>query len=181
MRNLLYFIFALILFSCKESDQHRIARLTEAWMGKPIYYPVDSVFESFENDSIRKYSLKRTEYTVVTYIDSAKCKSGDLNLNEWKNFLSDFKAKSKGNATCLFYFHPENRETFIRSLQASGFSFPVCIDEDDIFYKLNRFPAESIFRTFLIDKENKVVAMGNPVEDPKVRELYLKIIDKRTI
>lgn len=31
-------------------------------------------------------------------------------------------------------------------------------------------------QTFLLDKENKVVALGNPVLNPKVKELYLKLI-----
>ena len=33
-----------------------------------------------------------------------------------------------------------------------------------------------MFQTFLLDKENKVVALGNPVLNPKVKELYLKLI-----
>ena len=30
--------------------------------------------------------------------------------------------------------------------------------------------------SLLLDKDNKVVAIGNPVHNPKVKELYLKII-----
>ncbi|MBQ3610059.1 MAG: DUF1573 domain-containing protein [Bacteroidaceae bacterium] len=33
-----------------------------------------------------------------------------------------------------------------------------------------------MFQTFLLDKENKVVAIGNPVLNPKVRELYVRLI-----
>ncbi len=32
------------------------------------------------------------------------------------------------------------------------------------------------FQTFLLDKDNKVLAIGNPIHNPKVKELYLKII-----
>ena len=32
------------------------------------------------------------------------------------------------------------------------------------------------FQTFLLDKDNKVLAMGNPILNPKIKELYLKII-----
>ena len=181
MRNLLYFIVAFILFSCQESEQHRIARLTEEWTGKPIYYPVDSVFESFENDSIRKYSLKRTEYAIVTYADSTKCTHGVLKLEEWKEFLADFKTVAKGKATCLFFLHPENKDKMMHTLQAMDFNFPVCIDEEDIFNTLNHFPADSLFQTFLVDKDNKILAVGNPAEDPKVKELYLKIIANRSM
>ena len=176
MRNLLYFIFALLLLSCKESDKHRIARLTEAWTGKTVYYPADSVFESFEADSVRKYSLKRTEYTVVTYIDSLQCASNRLRLEECKSFLQALRPAAKGRVTCLFYLHPENREQMIAKLRQSAFNFPVCIDEDNVFYKLNRFPADTLFRTFLVNSENKIVYIGNPAEDPKVRERYLQRI-----
>ena len=33
-----------------------------------------------------------------------------------------------------------------------------------------------MFHTFLLDKDNKVLAIGNPVLNPKVKELYLRII-----
>ena len=32
------------------------------------------------------------------------------------------------------------------------------------------------FQTFLLDKDNKVVAIGNPVHNPKVKELYLNVL-----
>ena len=32
------------------------------------------------------------------------------------------------------------------------------------------------FHTFLLDKDNKVLAIGNPVLNPKVKDLYLRII-----
>lgn len=179
MRKLLYFCMAFTLFSlfaCAESEQQRIARLTQEWTGKPIYVPADSVFESFETDSIRKYSLKRAEYTIVTYVDSNSCTNEDLKLTEWKEFLASFQSATKGKATCLFFFHPESRQQMVHTLRTSDFNYPVCIDEDNIYYKLNRFPSDSLFNTFLIDKDYKVVAMGNPVRDPKIKELYLDII-----
>jgi len=176
MKNLLYIVFALILFSCNESNLQRIERLTQAWTGKTVYYPVDTVFESFDMDSVRKYSLKRTDYTVVSYIDSTSCTRSNLKLEKWKEFLSCLKPYGNGKATCLFFFHPENKGQIVNLLKASRFNYPVCIDEDDIFNKLNHFPSDSIFKTFILDKDNKIVAMGNPVDDLKIKELYLNII-----
>jgi hypothetical protein len=56
------------------------------------------------------------------------------------------------------------------------FTYPVCFDEMDDFNQLNHFPGEMTFQTFLLDKDNKVVAIGNPVHNPKVKELYLKVL-----
>lgn len=47
--------------------------------------------------------------------------------------------------------------------------------------KLNHFPTDMAFHTFLLDKENKVVAIGNPIHNSKVKELYLKIIQGEKI
>lgn len=35
---------------------------------------------------------------------------------------------------------------------------------------------DKIFHTFLVDKDHKVLAVGDPVLNPKVKDLYLKII-----
>ena len=37
------------------------------------------------------------------------------------------------------------------------------------------------FQTFLLDKDNKVLAIGNPVLNPAVKELYLKIIQGKPL
>ncbi len=57
-----------------------------------------------------------------------------------------------------------------------GFSYPVCYDEKDELNRLNRFPTEMTFQTFLLDRDNRVVAIGNPVHNPKVKDLYLSLM-----
>lgn len=53
---------------------------------------------------------------------------------------------------------------------------PVCFEEDDYINRLNRFPSDMTFQTMLLNKENKVVAIGSPVLNPKIKDLYLEII-----
>ena len=63
--------------------------------------------------------------------------------------------------TCVFRCHlnsyPKGFSGFCRSFD------PVCIDIDDQLNKLNKFPADITFQTFLLDKDNKVAVLGNPV------------------
>ena len=58
------------------------------------------------------------------------------------------------------------------------FDEPVCIDEKDSLNLLNRFPQRMDFQTFLLNEDNQVVAVGNPVYNSKVRDLYLKILSR---
>ena len=61
-----------------------------------------------------------------------------------------------------------------------NFDVPVCIDRNNSLYKLNRFPSNAMLQTFLLDEHNKVLAIGNPMHNPKIKELYMKIIlDKK--
>ena len=41
---------------------------------------------------------------------------------------------------------------------------------------MNRFPVDITFQTLLLNKDNKVITVGNPVHHPKVKELYLQNI-----
>lgn len=176
MRTLLYICLVAIFCSCAETAHHRLSTLQREWTGKTIYFPPDTLFESFRTDSIRPYTLKRTTYTVVTYVDSSACAERDLKLPAWNNFLSELRRFPQGHVTCLFFFHPQKRSALVEQLRSKQFHYPVCIDETDCFNQLNHFPLEESFRTFLLNADREVVAFGNPITDQRVRERYLKLI-----
>lgn len=76
----------------------------------------------------------------------------------------------------VFYFHPKNIEDLRYIIRRDTFTHPVCLDVSDKFNILNHFPSEKAFQTFLLNKKNKIIAIGNPILNPKVKELYLKIL-----
>ena len=43
---------------------------------------------------------------------------------------------------------------------------------------LNRFPKQDRYKTFLLDKENRVVLVGSPANNDKLWELYKQQIRK---
>ena len=59
------------------------------------------------------------------------------------------------------------------------FHYPLFIDVEDKFNSLNKLPAESRFRTFLLDENNRIILIGNPVQNPKIRDLYIRTICER--
>jgi hypothetical protein len=61
-------------------------------------------------------------------------------------------------------------------LRTEKFVYPVCIDEKDSLNILNKFPSEMEYQTFLLDRDNKIIAIGNPIHNSKIKNLYLKII-----
>ena len=81
----------------------------------------------------------------------------------------------------LFFFPPEKQHDVLEILKTSDFSYPICLDEHNSLNNLNHFPIEFGGQTFLLDKENRVLAIGNPIHNRKVKELYLKIIQGKPL
>ena len=165
----------LCLASCAESDKERLSKLVNEWERKEILFPTHSTFTIQGKDTV-DFEFRNADYKVVAYVDSAGCTGCKLQLPRWKELIAEVDSMTDGSVPFLFYFHPKDLKELKYLTRREGFVYPVCFDEKDDFNRLNRFPSEMMFQTFLLDKENKVVALGNPVLSPKVKELYLKLI-----
>ena len=175
-------IFLLLLVLCMVScgrqamDAQFIVR---EWTGKEILFPQNSVFTIGGKDTVEmSHSFP---YKVLSYIDPNGCLSCKLQLSEWKQFVKYLDYLKIDSVQCLFYSAPQNKASLLHEFEVNLFHYPVCIDERDSLNKLNHFPSEMEFQTFLLDKDNKVLAIGNPVLNPGVKELYLKIIQGKPL
>ena len=165
----------LLTASCSDSDKERLSRLVKEWEGKEILFPAHSTFTTQGKDTV-DFEFKDADYKVVTYIDSVGCTSCKLQLHRWKELVAEVDSLTNGSVPFLFYFHPKDIKELRYLTRREAFTYPVCFDEKDDFNRLNRFPSEMMFQTFLLDKENRVIALGNPIQNPKVKELYLNLI-----
>lgn len=175
LKWLAYLCVLPFIVSCAESDKERLSRLVKEWERKEVLFPPHSTFTIQGKDTVN-FEFKDADYKVVTYIDSVGCTSCKLQLHRWKEMVAEVDSLTDGRVPFLFYFHPKDKKELRNLTRREGYTYPVCFDEKDDFNRLNRFPNEMMFQTFLLDKENKVVALGNPVLNPKVKELYLKLI-----
>ena len=162
------------LSSCNSEDKNVFKQLVQEWDGKVLSFPSQSVFTSLGKDTVDFFP--NATYKIVSYVDSVGCMSCKLQLYKWKDFINRLQ-----DVPVLFYMHPKKVDELQYILEKNFFDYPVCIDVNDSLNKLNHFPTEMEFQTFLLDKNNKVVAMGNPVLNPKVKELYLKIIQGKPL
>lgn len=71
----------------------------------------------------------------------------------------------EGKVSFVFFFQSADVKELRYILRRDGFSLPVCIDADDSFNSLNHFPGEMMFQTFLVDSENRVKVIGNPIHN----------------
>lgn len=164
-----------VLASCQESKEEAMLRLVSEWNGKEIKFPSHSTFTVLGKDTV-DFIFADADYKVLTYIDSVGCASCKLQLPRWKEWVHEVDSLTGGQVPFLFYLHPKDMKELRYLTRRDGFSYPVCYDEKDELNRLNRFPSDMTFQTFLLDRNNRVVAIGNPIHNPKVKDLYLSLM-----
>lgn len=183
MKYFIVILFLFLLCSCNDVRLKKDAlSVVEQWIGKEIVYPENLNFTILGVDTLSNETYNQLSYRVVSYVDSTGCTSCKLQLPRWKAFIAEMDSVSKGRSVVYLILHSKEVSDIVYTLKYNNFKFPVYIDENNYFYKLNHLPSNAAFQTFLLDKNNKIMAIGNPIHNPKVKELYLKIImgDKAT-
>lgn len=174
-RYLLSISLLFFLFSCGNQKKENIEILLQTWSGKEILFPANSIFTVKGKDTV-DFSISG-KFKILTYVDSIGCVSCKLQLGKWKEFMEEINSMETTPIQFLFFFSPEKRRDFWGTLRSENFTYPICIDDKNQLNELNHFPLnDAAFHTFLLDKDNKVLAIGNPIHNPKVKELYQKII-----
>lgn len=175
LRIILISFICLSFSSCKENEKERIARLVGEWAGREVIFPSHPVFTIQGSDTV-DFNYRQADYKIVTYVDSVGCTGCKLQLPLWSDFVAEVNSLTQGNVPFVFCFHPRALKEMKYLLHLEGFEYPVFLDVKDEFNRLNQFPNDMTFQTFLLDKENKIVSIGNPIHNPKVKALYLKHI-----
>ncbi len=167
-------IFCLVLVcSCREQqDRREVARLVSEWQGREIYFPDTSIFTKYVKDTIAYSIPENAAYKVLVYMDTSDCFSCKLNLYQWYDFVSEIKEFAEDSVVFLFYFATKDVPKVEGLLKQFFFDLPVCIDTNGSLNALNHFPPRRDFQTFLLDKDNHVIIIGNPVQNGRVKALY---------
>jgi hypothetical protein len=167
-----------ITTSCKDAKREKITSLINEWSRKEILFPKDISFNAYHKTSTKDTLIVPKEYSIVSYVDSAGCLKCKMELLRWGKFMYEINSIAKDKVSFMFFFHapPDKREELIKELRADGFTYPICIDDNDSFNKLNRFPSDNTFHTFLLDRDRKIVLIGDPIHNTKMEELYKRAL-----
>lgn len=142
------FLFSSLLYSCNKKEKEIIQLVTQ-WRNKQIILPNKMVFTKSGTDTIN-YKFNHTKHKILVYVDSIGCTSCKLRLDKWKDFINHMDSISNNSVSYLFFFHPNDKKDIIPILKKEKFKIPICIDKQDELYKLNKFPYNTMFQTFLI-------------------------------
>lgn len=168
----------LILTSCEYRQQNKdIASLLSELKGKEIIIP-DSLCPMPPNTNITINPIE--SYGILNYIDSAGCLSCNLRLREWNIFLKELQDKQL-QVSPIFIFSSNNKMK-IKEIQTLAHNynvtFPIIIDSLGLINKINKFPSNERLHTFLLNSDHKILAIGNPILNPKIKELFIRIMQE---
>lgn len=176
MKNNVIIINILLCFllSCRSSQkENEVKQIVETWQGREINVPTNVRYTIFGHDTICS-DIWNKPYKILVYLDSVGCTACRFDQKQWKKIIisCDSLQQSIG---FIFIIHSSDYEMFESDLIAKNFYYPVIYDFTNDFFKENHFP-QPPYNTFLIDKYNKVLLTGSPINNPKMWELYKKTI-----
>lgn len=177
--RLLFCIFCmgmLALGSCKDK---KLYRQLEEFSRSRIVIPENIPY--LESSGQLPADYDKCAALMVVYVDSIECATCRMKSLYEYDAIINFATDSISGFVPAFIFAPrKNQITEVRrTLEVSGLNYPALLDESEAFAKANpHIPADSRFHTFLLDKNGKVVLVGDPSRNPALWELYKTTITK---
>ena len=182
INKFLCILISCVISACGNLHYKEIQETVTYWQKREILFPSDTVFVSYSRKyGEKKMSLPKGEYSIFCYVDSTGCMSCKLQLDKWGEFINQIDSISSNRVPFIFVFQSALKSDLIHFLKKVGFEYPLFIDTKNSFDSLNGFPTDIQYQTFLLDRNNKVLSIGNPIYNPGVRELYMDIIQGKVI
>ena len=124
-------------------------------------------------------SRKSSSYKMVVYIDSTECTPCSLNKLRFWNPLINLAKRENIKIDYIFIVAPKpsemddiNLELSVTDLQSS-----IYLDTAYVFRKRNSsIPNENKYHSFLLDKNDNICFVGNPIDNEKLMMVYKKAI-----
>ena len=172
MKYIFIIYFSILLFSCN-TEKRKIELLIIQWSEKEIKFP-NTI--NIKQDSLWK-SLTSKEFKILTIVDSNSCTECRLKLHEWGKYI---KESDSINTSIAFIFIVNTKDyAIVETLKKKNkFSLPIFHDYENKMGKLNLFPKDPNYQTFLLNKENKVILIGNPIGNLPLWKLYKKVLSE---
>lgn len=168
----------ILILVCSCSNRDTILQKVKQMKETPITIPLGKMvyWEPEENEDEK---LKDRDYRLVVFADSAQCTPCFIShLSEWYEFLS---LEREGKLNVTFIIEPKTAlyDETIERINKVQFLHPLYIDSNYQFRKSNpKIPEESMYHVFLLNKNNQIVLVGNPLHNKQIEEMIIEITKK---
>ena len=163
--------------SCNNRNVRKeVVRMINSEITIPHLY--DAIFNG--KDTVMHIS-EDAYFRMIILFDSTFCAYCHFPEMEVWNELILYSTATISKFVPIFIFCPgQGKVSALKlTLKQSHFKWPLFIDENDEFLKRNTvIPQDSRYHTFLLNSENRIVLVGNPVGNDALWALYKKVIEQ---
>lgn len=182
-----YKVFVIVFLSaitcaCDNNIGNQIALM----QSDTICLDIDNMLrlENEYNSRINTTEISHAKYKWIIFHDSVHCKPCQCHdLLSWQSMI-DLQKEYKKQISTIFIYSADAIDSleYMKALDNIYINYPIFLDTLKSFRVNNKnIPNEKIFHTFLLDDKNKVILVGNPMRNPKVNELFIKILRNDSI
>lgn len=128
----------------------------------------------FLNDC-KQVSINGFKYKILYYVPPKECLGCKLNFLRWNEFMNKLL---QYDVTLIFLVHEGNKNEITRYANQLEFKYPIVFSgNNEIYCKIDSILEKSNgINVFLLDESDFIKAIGNPLLNRKVKELYEEII-----
>lgn len=143
----------------------------DKYVDKPLNLPyVDSLYVS----ELEYSAMSTFPFKIVNFLDG-DCSTCLIKISFWKEFASELNTKYNIDVPVIMYtyssFEENMRDYMIKEWSGRQWQF----DRGRSFIESNEL-WDLRLQTALLDSENRVILIGYPLLNPKLRKLYVKTI-----
>jgi hypothetical protein len=98
-----------------------------------------------------------------------------MKISFWKEFISELNSKGYRDIPVVMYASSFFEDNIRDYMEKEWSNHPWLFDANKSFIESNML-YDLRLQTVLLDSENRVILIGDPLLNPKLRELYMKTI-----
>ena len=110
-------------------------------------------------------------YSVVVYLDSTNCIPCKLSLPKWEEFVNQYDSCQELNFICAVRVTDEREIAILQKQQRSR--LPIYMDKNGFIESNNHIDAGDV-NVFLLDTNNRIIAIGDPLTNLMIEKIYDK-------
>ena len=169
-------LLTVLLQSCGDS---KIADDISKMQSRPIDLTSCDGAVCYERGREVIYDEDSSGDRLIIYIDSQSC--SQCFISHMYDYDETVNELSSSGIETLFLFEPNHEQEagVTEILEHQAYPFRIVVVKNGGFSKANpHLPSSSIFHSFLINKDNEVVIVGNPVRNDKIKKLMLNSVKR---
>jgi hypothetical protein len=172
----LILLISCLVFSCtSQTRKEYLSELVKERIGESVIFPSSIVKAGTDSSLVAISQTVEYEYKLVVYTDGdcGKCIS---ELYEWSKFLNDNREVFK-SVREIFIIYSVNFPRFEYTTEKVGIKLPFYYDSTNIYITRNTID-EPLLQTLILDKNNKILIVGNPLKNAAMQKLYRNVLSE---